>query len=210
MVKKYSNIKNIILPNKKTNFLALSVLFLGVILGAIFSVIISMNDKTLVIDKIKLFIDNINSGSIDSLLALKNGLSINLLYVMLIWLLGMALLGVILNLFMLFIKGFILSFSIASFILTYHYKGIILSFLYLIFGQLLNIIVVLVLTIYSVMFSWHLISVIFKNNSGVTIKHFLKNYAIILVLAIAISIISAMSEAFLLPAMVKLFIKLYI
>ena len=210
MVKKYSNIKNIILPNKKTNFLALSVLFLGVVLGAIFSVIISMNDKTLVIDKIKLFIDNINSGSIDSLLALKNGLSINLLYVMLIWLLGMALLGVILNLFILFIKGFIFSFSIASFILTYHYKGIILSFLYLIFGQLLNIIVVLVLTIYSVMFSWHLISVIFKNNSGVTIKHFLKNYAIILVLAIAISIISAMSEAFLLPAMVKLFIKLYI
>ena len=210
MVKKYSNIKNIILPNKKTNFLALSVLFLGVVLGAIFSVIISMNDKTLVIDKIKLFIDNINSGSIDSLLALKNGISINLLYVMLIWLLGMALLGVILNLFILFIKGFIFSFSIASFILTYHYKGIILSFLYLIFGQLLNIIVVLVLTIYSVMFSWHLISVIFKNNSGVTIKHFLKNYAIILVLAIAISIISAMSEAFLLPAMVKLFIKLYI
>lgn len=210
MVKKYSNIKNIILPNKKTNFLALSVLFLGVVLGAIFSVIISMNDKTLVIDKIKLFIDNINSGSIDSLLALKNGLSINLLYVMLIWLLGMALLGVILNLFILFIKGFIFSFSIASFILTYHYKGIILSFLYLIFGQLLNIIVVLTLTIYSVMFSWHLISVIFKNNSGVTIKHFLKNYAIILVLAIAISIISAMSEAFLLPALVKLVIKLYI
>ena len=56
MVKKYSNIKNIILPNKKTNFLALSVLFLGVVLGAIFSVIISMNDKTLVIDKIKLLL----------------------------------------------------------------------------------------------------------------------------------------------------------
>ncbi len=210
MIKKYSNIKNIILPNKKINIFVMCILFLGVIAGAVFSGIIGLNDKTLVIDKIHLFIDNINNNSINSILALKNSISINLIYIFLIWLLGMALLGIIFNVLILFVKGFIFGFSIASFILTYSYKGIIISFLYLIFGQLLNIIVLLVLTIYSIMFSYQLLCLIFKNNNNFTTRKFLKNYAIILLFSIIISLISSLSEAFLLPSLIKLIIKLYI
>ena len=209
MIKKYSNIKNIILPSKKNNILAIFVLFLGVIAGALFLGIIGMNDRLLVIDKIKMFIDNINNNTIDSLLALKNSLAINLIYVFLIWILGMALLGIIFNIFILFTKGFIFGFCIAAFILTYSYKGITLSLLYLLFGQLLNIIVILILTIYSLMFSWKLIQMILKNNNN-NIRRFLKNYLIILVFSVFISIISSISEAFLLPALVKLIIKLFI
>ena len=209
MIKKYSNIKNIILPSKKNNILAIFVLFLGVIAGALFLGIIGMNDRLLVIDKIKMFIDNINNNTIDSLLALKNSLAINLIYVFLIWILGMALLGIIFNIFILFIKGFVFGFSIAAFILTYSYKGITLSILYLLFGQLLNIIVILILTIYSLMFSWKLIQMILKNDNN-NIRRFLKNYLIILIFSVFISIISSISEAFLLPALVKLIIKLFI
>ena len=209
MIKKYSNIKNIILPNKKINIFVMCILFLGVIAGAVFSGIIGLNDKTLVIDKIHLFIDNINNNSINSILALKNSISINLIYIFLIWFLGMALLGIIFNVLILFVKGFIFGFSIASFILTYSYKGIIISFLYLIFGQLLNIVVLLVLTIYSIMFSYQLLCLIFKNNNNTTRK-FLKNYALILLFSVIISVISSLSEAFLLPSLIKLIIKLYI
>ena len=102
MIKKYTRISNIILPNKKVNFLAISILFLGIVLGAIFAVIINTNDKTIVIEKINLFITNINNGQIDSILTFKNSVSVNLLYVFIIWILGLALLGVIFNLFILF------------------------------------------------------------------------------------------------------------
>ena len=153
MNKKYTRISNIILPNKKVNFLAISILFLGIVLGAIFAVIINTNDKTIVIEKINLFITNINNGQIDSILTFKNSVSVNLLYVFIIWILGLALLGVIFNLFILFIKSFIVSFSMAAFIIAYSYKGIILSSLYLLFGQLINIFIILILTIYSMMFS---------------------------------------------------------
>ena len=210
LIKKYSNIKNIILPNKKINIFVMCILFLGVIAGAVFSGIIGLNDKTLVIDKIHLFIDNINNNSINSILALKNSISINLIYIFLIWFLGMALLGIIFNVLILFAKGFIFGFSIASFILTYSYKGIIISFLYLIFGQLLNIVVLLVLTIYSIMFSYQLLCLIFKSNNNFTTRKFLKNYALILLFSVIISIISSVSEAFLLPSLIKLIIKLYI
>ncbi len=210
MLRKYNRIKSIILPHKKINTIAIFVLFLGVIMGSVFSVIISMNDRILVTDKIKIFIDNINNGSITSIMTLKNCLSINLIYVILIWILGMALLGIIFNLLIIFFKGFIFSFSIASFILTYKYKGILLSFIYLIFGELLNIVVILILTIYSITFSWYLLKLIFKTNNNLYIKHFLKNYLLIFVFSIIISIISSLSEAFLVPSLVKLIIKLYI
>ena len=210
LTKKYSNIKSIILPNNKINIFALCILFLGVITGGVFSGIIGLNDKTLVIDKIHLFIDNINNNSIDSILAFKNSISINLIYIFLIWFLGMALLGIIFNIFILFVKGFIFGFSIASFILTYSYKGIIISFLYLLFGQLLNISVLLILTIYSIMFSCRLLALMFKNDNNFAKNIFFKNYALILLFSIIISFISSLSEAFLLPSLIKLIIKLYI
>lgn len=210
MIKKYTRISNIILPNKKINFLAISILFLGFIFGAIFAVIINTNDKTIVMEKINLFINNINNGQIDSILTFKNSISINLLYIFIIWILGLALLGVIFNLFILFIKSFVVSFGMAAFILTFSYKGVILSSIYLLFGQLVNIFIVLILTIYSMMLSSKLLALIFKNNNSLNIRHFLKNYSLILLFSVIISIISSLSEAFLLPALIKLLIKLYI
>lgn len=210
MIKKITSIKSIILPSKKTNIFVICILFLGVTAGALFSNIIGINDKTLVVEKIKLFIDNINTGSLDSLLAFKNSISINLIYIFIIWILGMTLIGMFFNIFILFFKSFILGFSMASFIITYSYKGIILSFIYLLFGQLLNIIVILIVTIYSIMFTHNLLHLILKNKTNLNINKKLKNYCIIIVISILISIISSINEAFILPSLIKLIIKLFI
>ena len=73
MIKKYTNIKKIILPSKKINLFVISVLFLGVIAGGIFVNLIGMNDRNLVIDKIKMFIENIEGNNLDTILVFKNG-----------------------------------------------------------------------------------------------------------------------------------------
>mgnify|MGYP004658084209 FL=1 len=209
MIKKYNRIKDIIFPNKKLNIFIISILFLGIITGAIFANIINLNDKTLVIDKIKLFIENINTNKIDSIIALKNSLTINTIYITLIWILGMTFIGFIITIILLFTKSFILGFSLASFILTYNYKGIILSTIYLIFGQLLNIFTIIILSIYSIMFEIKLFKIIIKkDNNQNTLKQF-KNYTIIFIITIIISIISSLSESFLLPSLIKLIIKLF-
>ncbi len=209
MMNKINSIKRIIFPNKKINIFVLCMLLFGVVAGAIFVNIIGLNDKNLVLDKIKLFIDNINKGSLDSIKLLKNSLSINFIYVLIIWVLGLTMVGLVFNILLLFLKGFIFSFSIGSFILTYGYKGIILSFIYLIFGQLLNIIVIITITIYSIMFGFELLKVIFKDNNGL-IKKNIKNYLIIIAISIVLCIISALCEAFILPSLIKLVIKLFI
>jgi len=208
MIKKYNNIRSIVLPNKRTNIFVISILFLGVIAGAIFANIININDKSLVIDKISLFIDNINTNSLNSLDVLKNSISINLTYVFLIWILGMTLIGIIFNIFLLFIKSFIFGFSISAFILTYSYKGIMLSLLYLLFGQLLNVFMIMIISIYSIMFTANLLNIIFKNKPSS--NKILRNYIIIFLIALITSIISSLSEAFLLPSLIKLIVKLFI
>ena len=210
MITKLSRIKSIIFPNKKINYIVITILFLGVITGAIFSTMININDKRLVLEKIQLFISNINKGSINNITAFKNSIIINLSYSFIIWILGLTIIGVIINIFLLYLKGFIFGFSLSAFILTYSYKGIILSILYTLFGQLLNIIVIIILTIYSIMFTSNFIKQILKTKQNINIPKYFKNYSIIFAITIIISLISSISEVFLFPTLIHLLIKIFI
>lgn len=210
MINKFNRIKSIIFPSKKINYTVITILFLGVISGAIFSTIIDLNDKKLVLEKIELFISNIDTQSINSINAFKNSIITNLSYSLIIWILGMTIIGVIFNIFLLYLKGFIFGFSLSAFILTYSYKGIILSILYTIFGQLLNLIVIMILTIYSIMFTSNFLKQIIKSKQNLNIPRYFKNYTIIFLIAIIISLISSLSEAFLFPTLVNLIVKLFV
>ena len=210
MINKFNKIRSIIFPSKKINFFVIIILLLGVTSGAIFSTIIDLNDKNLVIDKIKELITNINNQNINSLLAFKNSIITNISYSLIIWILGLTIIGILINIFILYIKGFIFGFSLSSFIITYSYKGIILSTLYTLFGQLLNLIVIIILTIYSIMFTLNLLKLITKNKPTLNIPKQFKNYIIILLITIIISLISSISEAFLFPTLIKIIIKLFI
>ena len=209
MINKFNKTKSILFPTQKSNYFVLAILFLGIISGAIFANIIDLNDQKLVIDKIKLLLSNIDKHQINSLLAFKNSILTNLTYSLIIWILGLTVIGLLFNTFLVYITGFILGFSISAFIITYSYKGIILSLLYTLFGQLLNIIVIMILTIYSIMFSMNLIKQITKNKANINIQKQFKNYSIIFILTIIISLISSLSESFLFPTLIKLIIKLY-
>lgn len=210
MINKFNKIKNIIFPSKKINFFVIAILFLGVTSGAIFANIIDFNDKKLVIDKIELLISNIDNQTINSILAFKNSIINNLSYSLVIWIFGLTIIGIIANIFLLYIKGFIFGFSISAFIITYSYKGIILSILYTLFGQLLNLIVIMILSIYSIMFSSNFLKQIIKSKNNLNIPKFFKNYSLIFFITIIISFISSVSESFLFPALIKIIIKLFI
>ena len=209
MKHRFDSILSTILPNKKLNLFIIIITIIGITTGALYANMIGINDQNLVIDKIKLFIDNINTNSLNNIGILKNSISINLIYIISLWILGFTLIGIILVIFILFIKSFIIGFSLSSFIITYKYKGIILSTLYLLFGQLLNIFIIIILSIYSIHFTKILYDLRFKNNNKDT-KKILKNYFIIMVFSIIISMISSLSESFLLPSLIKLLIKIFI
>ena len=186
------------------------VLLLGVTSGSIFANIIDLNDKNLVIEKIQTLLSNIDNNNINSLLVFKNSLFTNLTYSLIIYVMGLTVLGVLINIFILYIKGFIFGFSLASFIIVYGTKGIMLSIVYTFFGQVLNLIVIMILCIYSVMYISNVLKQIFNNKHSLNLLRFFKNYSIIFGFSLFITLISSLNETFLFPAIIKIIIKLFI
>ena len=205
---KKTKLSNVIFPNKKINYFVITIVLLGVISGSIFLVTLNKTDKANTILQIENFISNINKGTINSGQALKNSLIINYTFIILIWILGLTMIGILINIFLTYIKGFIVGFSISAILATYKYKGLIASILYIFPSAIINLIVISTLTIYSIMFSYNLLQVITTKKTNK--KIFLKKYAIILLFSIIISFISSVLEAYLFPYLLKLLIPLYI
>lgn len=210
MKNRFSKIFSILFPGKKTNLFVLLVVILGIISGSIFLIVLKDSDKELIINKIKTFIDNINSNNINNLDAFKNAIIENGIYILLIWLLGFSVIGIIFNVFLIYLKGFITGFSISSLILVYRYKGILASLLYVFPSVIINLFVTTILGIYSFTFTILLIKSIFNKSNSILIKNYIKKYFLIFIFSIILIIISSLAEAFIFPSLIKVIIKLFI
>ncbi len=206
---KRNNIFKLIIPNTRTNIVIFSIFIIGVITGSIFIAIINTNDKALVVEHISKFFNSINSSSYSYLDSLKDMLSLNYFYIIVIWVLGLSILGILVNIFLTYLKGFIIGFTTSSLIITYGFKSLPAVILYIIPHTIINALVIIILTIYSVTFSRYLFIQIFQKKDMKT-KNFMKKYIIILLLAIGLTLISSLSEVYLFPMLLKLIIKLYV
>lgn len=209
MNKKKMKLSDIILPSKKINFFVVTVLILGIISGSIFLITLNSTDKSSAVLQIQTFFSNISNGSINNGQAIKNSLIINYIFVLVIWGLGLSIIGIIFNIFLNYIKGFIVGFSISSIILTYGYKGILAAILYVFPVQIFNVMVVMVLTIYSIMFARNLLSII-VSKKNIHKKVMFKRYVVILIFSVIISFISSVLEIYLFPSLLKIIIGLYV
>ena len=210
MNKKLSNGISNILPNKKTNLFVMFVIILGIISGSIFLMVINENDKSTVINQITTFMKNINDNNINNFNALKSAIIENLIFIILVWILGMSIIGVIFNIFFIYMKGFMIGFSISSFILTYKYKGIIASIIYAFPTSVINIIVALILGSYSIIFTINLWKVIFMKDKNYNTGRFFKKYLLILGITTILVMLSSVTESYLVPSIFKVIIKLFI
>lgn len=206
--KKELKLRELILPNKKINFFVITILLLGILSGAIFLMMSSETDKNSVITQIETFFANVSKGSIDNGLALRNSLIINYLFVGGIWVLGLSMIGVLVNIFLTYIKGFLVGFSIASIFLTYQARGLVAVLFYTFPTQILNLLVVGILCIYSIMFSHSLLKVIISKNGHCRVM--LKKYLVIFMFCIILSFFSSILEVYVFPNLLKLFISIYI
>ena len=209
MNKKIDRLLNVILPNKKINIFVLATLVLGVISGAIFLVILNNEDKEMVVNQITTFFNSVNNGEINNFLIFKNSLIENIIFIIIVWILGMSIIGILINIFVVYLRGFILGFTVSSFILVYKAKGIISSVIYMVPTGIINLLITLILGVYSVMFTTSLFRQIFKGGNYNLVKTF-KRYFLILIIVILLSIVSSISECYLIPTFIKMIIKLFI
>lgn len=210
MNKKLNSGLALILPNKKVNLFVIFIVILGIISGSLFLMVLNDNDKSEVINEISTFMTNINTNNINNLNSFKNSLIEGMILIILSWILGMSIIGVIFNIFFIYMKSFIIGFSISSFILVYKYKGILSSLVYTIPSQLINILIILILGVYTLLFSKYLFKMIFLKDKTVNLGKFFKKYVLVFGICIILCLISALCEAYLLPSLLKVMIKLFI
>lgn len=190
--KKYRNNKLII------NFLILTVL-IGVIFGTILVVILSENDKSLVKDCILQYINSLQS-KVNFFELFKNSFFSNFLYIILIWIFGISIIGIPVGIFICFFKGFILGFSISSFVLTYGFKGLIIGFISVL-TSILNLIIIILISIYALKFSYVLVNILLKKVT-INFKNIIKIYSFVLLISICYIFITSILETFL-PVILK-------
>lgn len=210
MNKKLNSGLALILPNKKVNLFVIFIVVLGIISGSLFLMVLNENDKSEVINEISTFMTNINTNSINNLNSFKNSLIEGMILIILSWILGMSIIGVIFNIFFIYMKSFTIGFSISSFILVYKYKGILSSLVYTVPSQLINILIILILGVYTLLFSKYLFKMIFLKDKTVNLGKFFKKYVLVFGICILLCLISALCEAYLLPSLLKVMIKLFI
>lgn len=189
--------------NKKLYVFVTILLTIGFITGSFFITILSSEDKKLVGETISNFFVQIKNNNIDTIYTLRTSLSTNLVYIIFMWLLGISVIGIPIIIFLIYIKSFILGFSISSIIFKYKIGGTLLSLGYIFPHQILNLIVISFIGLYALKVSLSLIKLIFSKKQ-INFKLIIKRYFAVLIICILLSIISTAFETFLCPYIIKL------
>ena len=190
---------------KKKYLFLIIIVIMGFVVGVIFSNILSNEDSKLVTTKITEYFNNLRDDvPINYLKNLFISLKNNLLYISVIWILGLGVIGLLINNFILFFKSFIIGFSIGSIINIYLYSGLVLSFLYVFPALILNLIVFTIMTYYANLFSIKIFNVLFKKKEF-KFNLLMKKYIKIFLYLLIVLVVSSVIETFIMPFGIKLF-----
>lgn len=193
--------------DKKVLLFLTIICIIGFITGSVFMTVLSSSDKNMIISSLDEFITGY--GQINTKTELINSLVINISYLLIIWILGISILGLPVVILILFIKSYLLSFTISSFILKYKFKGILLGIVYNLPHNIINLILYIYIGIYSIKISSYIISVIIHKKT-LDFKNALNRYIVILILALILVVLTSLYEAFIMPFLLNKILKLFI
>ena len=172
-------------------------MIISIILGILFPAIITKEDKSLIIDSVKTFISGIKQNNINYLSGILQSISNNSLVTILVWILGISIIGIPLILLIIFFKGFLVGFSFTSILITYGISGIIKAIIYTL-PNIGNLLATFLLGYYAITFSIMIFKNIFKKenrNWQPIVKRYIKIGLFFLIFSILISLV----ECFLIP-----------
>lgn len=184
--------------NQKLLYLILiGLALLAFIIGIIFIFTISHSNQ----ETIKEAITSYYSESSLTLSSFFKVLFNNYTYIFLIWILGISVIGIPIVLILFLFKSFLLGFSLSSIFYTFQFKGILVTIFNLIPSKILFLIVLLLITFYSISFSIKLFKHLFLKmpiNFRESMNKYLKVLLISLVVSIFISLFEAIISIYLL------------
>lgn len=206
-MKKIINYLNEPLKKEKKIMLFNIIIFLvGLIFGSLFINFIGNADKKILVDEVVDFFNCVKSldKSIFGLGAFESILINNIIQIIIIFILGISMIGIFAVIFILFFKGFTAGLTIGTIIYKYSLKGVIGSLLYIFPCHVAGIIVYLFLSFFSVYVSIKFLKSLLTKKS-LDFKTFVGRYFLAFIISIILIIIISLVDAYVTPILLKLF-----
>ena len=184
---------------KRIYLILIGLAIISIFIGMYFIFIISKDNKGFIKDNIINYFNNISSSMELFFKTLFN----YYLYLIVIWILGISIIGIPIVLFMYLFKSFILGFSISSICYSYGFKGIIVSIIDIFPHKLLFLIILLLITFYSLSFSIKLIKHLFFKKS-INFREAFSKYFKVLIISLSSTIFVSLYEVFIETILIKL------
>lgn len=194
-------INKLINVDKKVLIFLIIICIIGIITGSFFMTVLNTNDKDIILTSLDEFI-KINCRS-----SFTNNIIIILGYAIIIWLLGISVIGLPIVIILLFIKSFLLSFTISSFIMKYKFKGIIYGIIYNIPNQVINLIVYIYLGVYSIKLSSFIMNAIIHKRS-LDFKNITNRYLLVFGVSIIVLSLTTLYETYIMPMLLQKIISI--
>ncbi len=191
--------------NRKTLLSMLILFIIGLAFGITFIFFITDLDKSILKKEMVEYINLVNSDSYQYLKGFITSVRINLLYMTVIWASGILFIFFPLIHFIIFYKGFLMGFSISTFIFIYKLKGLIYSIIFMFPHEFINIFILITLSVIVLKFSKSLYLKI-KSDEKISIKSLSKKYITTYFIFIGFSILSSLLEIFFNTFLIRLVI----
>ena len=178
-------------------------IFVSVVLGVLFPAFLVEDNKKMIHDSIDEFMVSIFKNEINCLSAFISSITNNFIVTILLWILGISIIGIPVIFFIVFFKGFLVGFSFSSIILTYGVQGFLKAIVYII-PNLINLFATFLLSYYALTFSLMIYQSVFRKKNihwQPIVKRYLKIGLLFLWVAIFISIL----ESYLIPKILFFF-----
>lgn len=191
--------------NKYKYLFLITIIILGFLSGIVLANILSYNDKKEVGEIVETYFLNLkNNEGINYIGNFLNNLGVNFFYLLLLFIFGISIIGIVLNPFILYFKSLITGFSVGIIISLYSFKGILGGILYLFPTQLLNLLIYMLVSFYGINLSIRLFKVLFLRKN-INNNEFMKKYFQVLLFSSIVLLISTLYETFLADFVMKFF-----
>jgi stage II sporulation protein M len=184
-------------------FIAILILVVGIVSGSISVKALNVQQKDNLINYINLFFQKVDINALNSKLVLKYSILNNLKLVSLIWVLGLTIIGIPFVMLILFIKGFILGFTVGFLIDELGFTGILFSTISLFPQNIIIIPSIVIIGVSALSFSL----ILLKNKRGAekySIIQQVTGYTILVSLMALIIILGCFIEAYISPVFMKM------
>ncbi len=190
------------LKDKKQFILIFLICVVAFIIGVLLPSILNEENRKIIETSLNSFFDTIKNNQLKTNELLFKTLTSNIIIDLILWLLGISIIGIPIVIILLSYKSLSLGFTISSIISTYKLNGIIKALIYIV-PNTINLFIFFVISYYSISFSLMLFNYLFRKkeyNKKIIVKRYLK----LLVISIIILIFSSVIETYVVPKLFSL------